>query len=536
MSELLPLWSRPGFTPADFPAYLESLEPYAQALSDPEGRRLLTQHDPILFALTYLSDHLRGPDGAITFAECHIDWARQALGWVRKGTEPAAWRRAYIAPRDVGKTTWWFLILPMWAAAQGHAKFAVAFANTAQQAETHLQTFKGELDTNPALNADFPMLCKPMERARRSVTVADNRALLRVETGFTFAARGVDSSALGLKIGRMRPDLIILDDVEPDEASYSPELARKRLGTLRDAILPLNIYARVVLVGTVTMPGSITHRLVQEAKGAPREDGDGRDWIAEEGFTCHHYDAILTDDSGEQRSLWPDKWNLAYLQSISHTRSYRKNYANDPMASDGDYWTEDDFTYTAELPHPQAYTRHGLWIDPTSTTKTRSDPAGLAVLSYAPPIAGMRDGKPYVIHPARVCVRYATQVRLVGRGLRERVEKLLALFPEITVIFIETNTGGEMQVENLQGIPGVKVVGKPAGTESKEVRFADALYWYQRRPWQVAHAERLPILEEQMVKFPKGDHDDVADAVVTGVRYFLRPAKVKRVEAVQYNG
>ena len=46
--------------------------------------------------------------------------------------------------------------------------------------------------------------------------------------------------------------------------------------------------------------------------------------------------------------------------------------------------------------------------------------------------------------------------------------------------------------------------------------------------WQrgrVFHTERFATLEEQAVGFPRAAYDDVVDAAVTGVRYFLTPGK-----------
>ena len=50
--------------------------------------------------------------------------------------------------------------------------------------------------------------------------------------------------------------MIILDDIEPDASNYSVYQAEKRKSTLINAILPLNLNARVVWSGTVTMEGS----------------------------------------------------------------------------------------------------------------------------------------------------------------------------------------------------------------------------------------------------------------------------------------
>ena len=61
--------------------------------------------------------------------------------------------------------------------------------------------------------------------------------------------------------------------------------------------------------------------------------------------------------------MWPSKWPLSFLKKIEHTRSYRKNYLNDPMAADGAYWSETDFTY-GTFPTARTY----LSVDGAVTT------------------------------------------------------------------------------------------------------------------------------------------------------------------------
>lgn len=81
-----------------------SLEPL---LHTPEGRRALTQHEPLLFALVYLTRHLKSPDtgGLITLSSVHLDWCAQARRWMTRPTTPAAQRDAYVAPRSMGSST-----------------------------------------------------------------------------------------------------------------------------------------------------------------------------------------------------------------------------------------------------------------------------------------------------------------------------------------------------------------------------------------------------------------------------------------------
>ncbi|MFD1309745.1 hypothetical protein [Streptomyces kaempferi] len=496
------------------PAYLDGLDAETfdlhtylarfdeRLLADPEGRRTLTRLDPLLFALVYLRHHLKDADGHITFGDAHLDWCRAGRRWVRPPTEPAAERDAYIAPRNTGKSTWWFLLLPMWAAAHGHVRFAAAFAASATQAETHLATFKREIDNNPLLRRDFPDLCAPAKRPS-GASVADTQNMYVSKSGLIFAARGIDSSSLGMKVEEKRPDLLLLDDIEPDESSYSAALAAKRRTTLIDAILPLNIYARVVICGTVTMPGSVIHQLVRAAKGVHAEA-----WIREEGIRAHHSLPIVERPDGTERSMWPGKWPIGYLLEIRHTRSYAKNMANDPLAADGALWTPDDFRYPDEE-GPDPVTHMMLSIDPAVTAKKSSDFTGLAVVSWS-------------AQRQRCTVHAAWAVKLTpGPLLRDRVLAILDEFPRIGLILLEVNQGHDTWRSVLHDMP-VKV--KPVSqTEPKFTRAEGVLNHYQRG--RVLHARRLPELEQQMCTFPKGPNDDLVDAVGSAVRRFIPPVR-----------
>lgn len=482
-----------------------------------EHRRRETRLDPALFALVYLSRHLVDPKTSeVSLANAHVEWAETAKRWAEPVIEPMSDRRAEVAPREMGKSTWWFLLLPLWAAAHDHVGFAAAFADTDTQAQTHLATFKSELDNNALIRRDYPDLVNPKTRGRGQVE-ADRVSLYHARSGFVFAAAGMDSSNLGLKVGSQRPDLIILDDIEPHEGRYGKELARKRLDTLVSAILPLNIYAHVILAGTVTMAGSIVHQVVQHSRG---EETDTNGWVAEQRIAARHTLPIVTDDDGERRSVWPEKWPLSFLESLEGTRTYAKNYANDPLGAEGDYWQLEDITKartigTVWLP---SCTRIVVSVDPAVTTKHTSDYTGIAVIAWQPPPAGSKG-------PGRCVVLEVRQVRKGGAALR------LDIIDTITrhnagLVLVEVNQGHDLWREVLWGLPvKVKTLSQ---TEAKEVRAARVLDHYQRG--RVGHAEGLTDYEGQLVAFPRAPHDDMVDAGGSGILYFLdRARRSKRI-------
>src|SRR5690554_6368880 len=104
-------------------------------------RHQLTADDPALFAWCYFRHDLKAYDGSISLSEFHRDIIRQAKGWKTPSVDPAADRDFYAAPRGAGKSTWFFLILPMWEAAHDYRKFSVAFADSATYEVLHLTTF-----------------------------------------------------------------------------------------------------------------------------------------------------------------------------------------------------------------------------------------------------------------------------------------------------------------------------------------------------------------------------------------------------------
>lgn len=470
-----------------------------------EIRRRITRSDPLRFAMLYLSHHMR-TRGQITLSEFHRDLAEHAKAWQTPPTQPGTERDVYVAPRDAAKSTWLFTFLPLWAAAHNHLRFIAAFADSSTQAELHLSTFRHELETNAKLRTDYPDLCAPLVRGR-GATSADRQDMYQAESGFVFAARGVDAKTLGLKVGHQRPDMLLLDDVEPDEARYSDAGIAKRRKTITDAILPMNIYARVVLVGTVVRAGSIIHQLV-------RHHENPQAWITDEGFRVHHYLPILQNPDGTDRSLWPEKWPLEWLRSREHTASYAKNFLNRPRASDGTWWDEGDIQTVTGL----VTQRTILSIDPAVTSKESSDFTGFAVLSRA--------GTKTVVHHARG-VKIAH-----GEPMRRFILRILEEFPAISVIRVEVNQGGDLWALALRDLP-VRVVRRHT-SKSKQVRFAALLNRYQLG--RCVHDRPLPQAEEQMYAYPNVSNDDVIDAIALGDAALSTTKKKAGATSVTYAG
>jgi hypothetical protein len=483
-----------------------------ELLTFSEGRKELTKYDPLLFALIYLPHHLQNAQGEITLSEFHVDLAEYGKNWIHKPTQPKQNRDAFIAPRECGKSTWIFLILPMWAAAHGHVKFIAAFSDAASQAETHLMTFKNELESNEYLIEDYPDLCKPKIVNSSGRAMASNSWRIIQSNDFIFDANGIDTNSLGKKVFGQRPDLIILDDIEKGEKNYSEYQAGQQKNTVFDDIAPMNIYARMIFVGTTTMPNSV---MDQFRKYGEKYDDPELGWIKDQNIDVHYYPAIMPNNDGSERSVWPEKWPLEWLESQRHLRDFAKNYMNRPINTDGTFWTNEDII----IEEIEDYGNTIISIDPAVTKNKISDYTGIAVLSRGRNDQG-KDG---------IYVRYAEQVKMSPSEIADRVEYLVEKF-NVGVLYVEVNQGGDLWKDVFKKIP-VKYRSKSQHL-SKQIRAGKALNFYQQG--KVKHTSHFPILEEQMWSFPKVSHEDVLDAVVSGILYFLDNKAVK-IETKQIN-
>jgi hypothetical protein len=456
-------------------------------LKIPRMRRKLCRFDPLLFAILYLRHHLASEEtqGEISVSQFHLDLCKDARVWCRTDLGPTESRTAWVAPRGSGKSTWVFLILPLWALAHRHHRYIAAFADSATQAEQHLMSFKLELDNNELLRADHPKLCQAATRPS-GTTVADRQGLYLSQSGCAFAAKGIDSSTLGAKVGNRRPDLILFDDIEPDESNYSAGQKEKRQKTIVNAVFPMNLNAVVVIAGTTVMAGSIIHDIVRQL-----DDPDAPEWPREENIRVRYYPAIVANPDGTERSLWPQRWTLTFLISIRHTPSYALNFENKPV-SQGGWW----HAAYIRLGYQEHYNRVVMVVDGAVTTKDSSDFTGLAVGALSIPAR-------------KIYLREALELKLSGEPLRTRLIEI-GVDLGVDYALVEANQGGDLWYTALHDMPFR--IATFTQKEPKPVRIRRMLALYERAGGRIEHEKPLPALEKQQLAYPNLLHEDVLDA------------------------
>lgn len=505
---------------------LEALPDFSpRLLESSEGRRLLTKHDPLMFAAIYLPHKLRSTaDDPITLNAFHLDVLEYAKSWSKPLSAHTRHHDCFIAPRMTGKSTWIFHILPIWAGAHHHKRYLIAFADSDTQCKQWLMNFKTEVNSNILLQEDYPEFCDLARQGESARAYQDNRNITKRGNGFIFQVAGADSNVLGANVDGIRPEIILFDDIEPTESNYSEHEARKRLNTVLSSHFYLNPYAIKAFIGTTTMPDSIIDQIrkVGEAKEAFLKDNEWDEvafrnyldpmyrWVVDNQIECHYWPAIMTDDDGDEYSLWPERWTMDWLNSQRHTREFAMNMQNRPVSLDGGYWGEEDII----VDEPEEYGNTIISVDPAVTTKRTSDYTGICVASRG------NDGKIYI--------RHAEQVKYTADVLKEHIESIIKTY-DAKVVYIETNQGGDLWKQVFSGISARLRTMRVS--DKKELRAARAHDIY--RKGKVAHVKNFPALQEQMLAFPRVPHDDVLDSVVAAVLYFNQ--RKRRTGAAQIN-
>lgn len=223
------------------------------------------------------------------FTEQQAEMIQAILDALRFGRD-----KAIAAPRGEGKTSIaeWVLI---YCVLSGLVKFAVLFAATGADAETSLNSIRERLEENERLGDDYPEVCDPIialentaQRARTQ-TVSGKRhdngeVFQRVASKFSWcgreirfpnvpgspaaraiiATRGLDAAVRGMKRGKDRPQIAVIDDPDTEETVGSEEQRDKLLKKIDRNIAGLagqnRRLARVVLT-TIQKRDSASFRL-----------------------------------------------------------------------------------------------------------------------------------------------------------------------------------------------------------------------------------------------------------------------------------
>ena len=411
------------------------------------------------------------------------------------------------APRGWGKSTTLNIAYAGKKILFREKHFIVLISSTATKAQMESENLKRELMSNDMVRKVFGSV--KTKQMSDEIDTAFSKEMW-VANGETLVfPRGAGQQVRGVRWGKWRPDLIIVDDLEDPEGVASEE-QRKKLKEwfFADVMnsVDRSVPWKIVFVGTLLHENSLLADLLADP-------------------TWDKVEIDLCDD--DLKSNWPDFMSDSDVKKLYE--SYRvqglldvfaREYRGKPIAREDavfrqeyfKYYLESDKDFTDKL---SSY-ENIVIIDPAKTTKVSSDYSAIV-------------GVGVNVEIPRICVRDIVAERLHPEEIYERAFSMADRIGARTIGFEVTSlnefitypiTTYMLKRGKFYSLIELKARGK----KEDRISMLNPLYrlgyiWHNKN---VTHT-----LENQLLSFPKSKRDDVMDALAyvvemleLGERYF----------------
>lgn len=212
-------------------------------------------------------------------------------------------KEARIAPRGGAKTTWTSKLYTLFCICHRLEDYILLIGDSSEQAYENLEAVRNELESNERLAGAYPSACGVGPKWNQSQIVTRN--------GIKVHAAGTRKKVRGRSHRSARPSLIIIDDLENDEAVQSAEQRRKTWNWLTRALLPAgDPSTNVLFVGTALHPDDALQNITKQS-----------------GWRFQSFAALIHEP--KNLHLW-EQWRLLYrdlsVPSVERDQRARKFY------------------------------------------------------------------------------------------------------------------------------------------------------------------------------------------------------------------
>ena len=452
-----------------------------QALSEtqPTGaislaRKEWYRHDVEGFARYYLEDYFSD-----SLQPYHLD-----LLTVRNGVREV--------PRGHGKSTC-LLAAILHAALFDWKKFVVIVSDTADQAKGFSRRIRHEIENNERILEDFGDL-----RGDKWT-----EAHFTLTNGFTLKAKGAFGSIRGVVERNKRPDWLVIDDLEDDEAVQTPEQRDKLWKWLTTALFNVGRGKPVekIVVGTPLHNDCVLRRLRNK-------------------FPKRYKQHKAIEDG---KILWPDVYTQEILDEIRYeigSLAFIQEYLLEPMDDQTKPFKPEWFQYydDSQMQTPDHWWKF-MFVDPSIGQKEKSDWFVATIVAISP------IGEPLEV---RVLEQYSAKLSVNGQ--LATIEQLSDKWHPMQ-IGIEANAyqdalrqlSLERFAETRKWVSVVPIVA----TKSKKVRIFKLSPRVETGRLKFRKNDRKQAeLVTHMTQYPSVTHDDFEDSLEGAVNLAERTGRM----------
>lgn len=418
------------------------------------------------------------------------------------------------APRGHGKSQIISFLLIIWCICYKYKRNILLISDTLDQAKTFISAIKTELEDNQLIKDDFGSLVSDDKWSQDKI-VTSNRVQVY--------GRGAGQKLRGNKFGAIRPELVIIDDLENDEQVETEAQRQKLFNWFMKALIPVgNPTTDYICIGTVLHYESLLQKLltlpafsmwnrqryqaVQQFSPSPLWDewesmmSDENDPEAGEkayDFYLEHRAEMLEG----VKALWSDSSPDYYLNMMelrfADPSSFASEYQNEPIDPSTAEFLLEWFDFYYELPEIKEV--YGA-CDP-SLGKAKSDRAAII---WAGKDA---NGFLYVLEVNMGRFKPDRLIELIIAGSMKYQSKLRAMVIE-TVQF-QAMFKDEVAKRGLNAGVQIPIVEFDSKVE-KELRIRGLIPRIKNK--YIKFRKDQMVLVNEFLRFPKGS-DDGMDAV-----------------------
>ena len=162
------------------------------------------------------------------------------------------------APRGHGKSRIISVVFPIWLIVYGYRKNILIISDTFEQAKEFIQTIKDELEDNERLKKDFGLLKGDKTWASDKIVTKNKIQVFAKSSG---------QSLRGSSYNNIRPEVVILDDLENDEAVETENQRKKLYDWFMKVLMPIGNPRTVFLyVGSVLHYAALLYKVLTDSK------------------------------------------------------------------------------------------------------------------------------------------------------------------------------------------------------------------------------------------------------------------------------
>lgn len=461
--------------------------------AEPHERLYLCEKDFSLFMVYYFLDYVKYP-----FAQFHYDW----FDYLNKLTEKEITELALIGFRESAKTSFAKIYL-IYLICYKKKKYINVDSFDKENAERILFDIVTELQQNPRLVADFGQLFS----AKRSKDMATQKRVNNFVTnnGVRVEAHSTQESIRGRVHGSQRPDFILFDDIETDKTRESQAYTKQVQGHLNEALTGVasDDFTAIYLGNYITEYGNIED-LRKRAKRSS-EFVYSQIAIVEEGKPTWPSKYVMTNQEAKETG----KVSIEKLKERHGSQVFMAEFMNQPIDESTQEFKKTWFQQVTPEELRKIRTNCFIIVDTALSEKEQDDDTGIAIIWVD------RENNWYVrAYPKRV-----NPSELIDHLFdlhREYKPSLIGIERTMYSTAIKTFMTDKMRERNVfLPIRELEHRGR-----KKEVRIRGLIPRYENKT--IWHMDS-PVLEEQLIRFPQGQHDDVADALAYGLDMCFKP-------------